>query len=169
MSEIPECPSDKGHAWVTGKIDESGKMVSRKCRRCGYLDEFAEGGDTMSETTQQNRPTYKYDLLQEAKFVQEPVTEVEINNEWEESVIRVHAIQEYNGTAWRCLIEDGRGDGDPRVSFAKSYWDSDVDVLRDWSRLATGRLSGSQELPAWESLFAVFNAALGEYQREVTE
>jgi len=122
----------------------------------------------MSEITFSNheRPTYKRDLLEKAKDAQEPVTEVEVNDSG--STTRVHAIQEYDGTAYRVMIKQYHGsDSPPDVEFARSRWDSDARVMRDWSPLATGRLGGPQDLPSWESLFTVFNAALGVYNREI--
>lgn len=113
-----------------------------------------------------NEPVYKRDLLEEAKDAQEPVTEIETTDDG--LTTRVHAIQEYDGTAYRAMIKHyERSDGPPRVQFAKTRWNSDAKVMRDWSDMATGRLSGPQDLPSWESLFTVFNAALGEFNREV--
>lgn len=110
-------------------------------------------------------PIYKRDLLEKAKDAQEPVTEVEVSDKGRTT--RIHAIQEYDGVAWRVLIRQfSESDDPPSVSFCKSYHDSDVKVMRDWSSLATGRLNGPQDLPSWESLFTVFNAALHEYNRE---
>lgn len=114
------------------------------------------------------RPTYKRELLEESKGAQEPVTEVEYSEDGH--TLRVHAIQEYDGVAYRAMIRsDARSDSDPTVSLARSRWESDVGQLRDWTALATGRLSGPKDLPAWESLFTVFNAALGAYYDETVE
>lgn len=108
------------------------------------------------------RPTYKRDLLEDAKDTEEPVTEVEITDD--ERTVRVHAIQEADGVAYRAQIEEYLpSDSDASVSFARSRWNSDAKVFRDWSPLATGALSGPQDLSSWESLFTVFNAALDEY------
>lgn len=119
----------------------------------------------MSES-KRPRPAYKRELLEEAKDAQTPVTEVDVSENGHTT--RVHAIQEYDGVAYRAQItHDDRSDSPPGVQFGKSHWDSDVGVMRDWSSLATGSLSGPQDLPAWESLFTVFNATLGVYNREV--
>jgi len=119
-----------------------------------------------AESVLHSRPAYKRDLLREAIDTHEPVTEVDTAVDG--AVVRVHAIQEYDGVAYRAAIKnDERSDQDPSVSFARSRWNSESYILRDWSSLATGALSGPQHLPAWESLFTVFNAALGVYNREV--
>jgi hypothetical protein len=111
-------------------------------------------------------PIYKRELLEEAKDAQEPVTKVEVSDKGRTT--RVHAIQEYDGVAWRVMIRHYSESDDPQsVSFSKSYHDSDVKVMRDWSGMATGRLSGPQDLPSWESMFTVFNAAMHEFNREV--
>jgi len=122
--------------------------------------------DDLDGVVEHPEPIYKRELLEKAKEVQEPVTEIEVSDDGRTT--RVHAIQEFDGVAWRALIRHYEpSDGQPSVSFAKSYHDSDAKVMRDWSSLATGRLSGPQDLPSWESLFTVFNAALGKFNREV--
>lgn len=119
-------------------------------------------------TDEIDRPVYKRELLEEAKESQEPVTEVDVSDTGRTT--RVHAIQEYDGVAYRAQITVHKGsDSPPGVQFGKCYWDSDVGVMRDWTSLATGRLSGPQDLPSWESLFTVFNSALGLYNREVLD
>jgi hypothetical protein len=111
-------------------------------------------------------PVYKRDLLEDAKDAEEPVTEVEVSDSGRTT--RVHAIQECDGVAYRAQITvDEKGESPPSIQFGRTYWDSDAKVMREWLSLATGRLSGPQNLPAWESLFTVFNAALGAFNREV--
>lgn len=115
---------------------------------------------------QHAEPIYKRDLLEKAKEAQEPVTEIDVSDKGRTT--RVHAIQEYDGVAWRAMIRyHDHSDDPPSVKFAKSYHDSEAKAHREWWSLATGRLSGPQDLPSWESLFTVFNAALGVYNREV--
>lgn len=119
----------------------------------------------MTKTTRK-RPSYKRELLERAKGTEEPVTEVDWNDSGR--AVRVHAIQEYDGTAYRAQITDYvKFESSPSVKFAKSYWNADVGTLQDWTPLATGSLSGPQDLSSWESLFTVFNSALGVYNREV--
>lgn len=119
-----------------------------------------------ADDTDRPRPAYKRGLLEKAKEAEEPVTEVDVSKSGH--VTRVHAIQEYDGVAYRAQITyDERSDSPPRVKFGRSRWDSEVGVLADWSSLATGSLPGPQNLPAWESLFTVFNSALGLFNREV--
>lgn len=111
-------------------------------------------------------PIYKRDLLEEAKDAAEPVTEVDVSDNGRTT--RVHAIQESDGVAYRAQITSREGsDSPPSVSFGESHWDSDVKTMRKWSSLATGALTGPQNLSRWESLFTVFNAALSEFNREV--
>lgn len=123
--------------------------------------------DTQSGVgTEHKEPLYQRELLEKAKGAQEPVTNVEDDGD----TIRVHAIQEYDGTAWRAMIRAYRpSDSPPSVSFAESHWEADHKTMREWSALATGRLSGPQRLPRWESLFTVFNSALGEYKRLIEQ
>lgn len=109
-------------------------------------------------------PVYKRGLLEKAKSEQTPVTETETSDDGRTT--RIHAIQETDGEAYRAMIRCYEpSDSPPTVQFAKSYWDADAKVLRDWSNMATGRLGGPQDLPAWESIFTVFNAALNEFNR----
>lgn len=71
---------------------------------------------------------------------------------------------------WRADIEDNRNpeyESTPSVSFHKCYPTSRAEIMQSWSPLATGRLSGPKELPAWEALFTVFNAALQAYHGEI--
>jgi hypothetical protein len=122
----------------------------------------------MAEQSTRTRPTYKRELLEEAKDATIPVTEVNVSKSGHTT--RVHAIQESDGGAYRAQItHDERSDSPPRVQFEKCYWDSDVAVMQDWSSLATGSLPGPQDLPSWESMFTVFNAALRVYNRQVRD
>jgi hypothetical protein len=122
----------------------------------------------MTEQSTRTRPTYKRELLEEAKNTKIPVTEVNVSKSGHKT--RVHALQDYDGEAYRAQItHDERSDSPPKVQFEKCYWDSDVAVMQDWSSLATGRLSGPQDLPSWESLLTVFNAALRVYNRQVRD
>lgn len=119
----------------------------------------------MSENGTYCEPIYQRELLEEAKDAQEPVTEVEVSDNGRTT--RIHAIQEYDGVAWRVMIRNhSESDDPPSVSLCKSHHDSEVKVMRDWSSMATGRLSGPKDLPSWESIFTVFNAALHEYNKE---
>jgi len=127
-----------------------------------------DGTEQTAEEIGRQRPSYMRELLEEAKEVQEPVTEIEWTDE--DRTVRVHAIQEHDGVAHRVLIKDHRRfDDGPTVSFAVSRWDSKLGVLRDWSKQATGRLGGPKALGAWERYFTVFNAALGVFNREVRD
>lgn len=105
------------------------------------------------------------DLIEKARDAEQPVTEV-IDEKYAHRTI-YRAAQFRDGVVWRADIDtvDDREEFDstPSVKFSKCCPDSDVKVLRDWSPLATGRLSGPQDLPAWEALFTVFNAVLHEY------
>lgn len=117
----------------------------------------------MSEQSSE-RPYYKRELLEEAKRTSGSVTETDVNDSG--TVARVHAIEEKGGVAYRAMIKyNSRSTDGPRVTFASSTWDSDVGVLAGWSKLAVGRLSGPQTLEPWERIFAVFRAALEEYER----
>ena len=111
-------------------------------------------------------PLYQ-DLIDEAQESEEPVTVV---SEVSDHRHVYRAAYEVDGTVWRADIdtvdEREKFDSTPSVKFARCYPDSDADIMREWSSLATGRLSGPQKLPAWESLFVVFNAVLGLYTRE---
>jgi hypothetical protein len=122
----------------------------------------------MTEQSTQTRPTYKRELLEEAKDAKTPVTEVNVSQSGHTT--RIHAIQEYDGDAYRAQItHDERSDSPPNVQFGKSYSDSDVPVMQDWSSLATGSLPGPRDLQSWKSLFTVFNAALSVYNRQVRD
>lgn len=43
--DTPVCVGDEDHAWVSGSVEELDgggfEIVSRQCRRCGYVDELA--------------------------------------------------------------------------------------------------------------------------------
>ena len=111
-------------------------------------------------------PYYKHELVEKAMAAQEPVSEVEWSDD--ERTLRVFAIQEVDGTAWFASIEDYLpGDGSPSVDFKSCYPHSEHRTFRKWTSLATGRLTGPQKLPDWESIFTVFNVALSAYTREV--
>lgn len=107
---------------------------------------------------------YVEHLVERAKEAEEPVTE--ISREMDTRPL-YHAVQEHDGTAWRVTIDTGdirpEYDSTPHVTFARCFPDAEWEAMREWSSLATGRLSGPQSLPAWESLFTVFNAALRLY------
>lgn len=112
------------------------------------------------------RPTYKRELLEEAKDADGPITEVD----WSDSKrrVNVNAIWAHDGVAYRVEITaHPEFDSDPQVSFARSHYDSDAGVMRDWSSLATGRLSGPQDLASWSALFTVFKHAQAEFNLEV--
>lgn len=120
-----------------------------------------------AESTLQGRPYTDRDLLREALDEQEPVTKVEERSDG--AVVHVAAIQEYDGTAYRCtLTHDERSGNEPRVSFYQAHWNSSAEIIQGWSPLATGCLSGPQHLGRWESLFTVFNAAIGTLYEEVS-
>lgn len=107
-------------------------------------------------------------LVEKAIESQEPVSDFEWRRDGEE--LRIDAVQEFDGTAWRASIEYREwSDGSPSVSFSKCQPQADHEHFRGWTAMATGRLSGPQNLPAWESLFTVFNAALHEFNREVRD
>jgi hypothetical protein len=122
----------------------------------------------MTEQSTRTRPSYKRELLEDAKDAEIPVTEVNVNESG--NATRVHAIQECDGDAYRVQITyDERVDSPPSVQFGRCYWDADVAVMRDWSSLATGSLAGPYDLASWESLFTVFNAALRVYNRQIRD
>lgn len=155
MDEATDHAED-AHNIVTNAVLDSVRRVEREER------ELATDGGKV----EYREPVYKRDLLEEAKQAEEPVTEIEVSDEGRTT--RVHAIQEYGGTAWRVMIRHySASENSASVSFAKSHHQSDAKVMRDWTDMATGRLSGPKDLPSWESLFTVFNIALHEYNREV--
>jgi hypothetical protein len=130
-------------------------------------DVLPDGGTRETEDSDPYpEPIHKRDLLEAAKSVAEPVTEVEVIHNG--SSTHIHAIQECDGVAWMVMIRHHSEFDDPAsVSFAKSYHNSKSKQLRRWSDMATGALSGPKDLPSWESIFTVFNAALGQFNREV--
>ena len=70
-------------------------------------------------------------------------------------------------TCWRADIDhDARWDGGANVKFARCNPLADHEFVRDWTPLATGSLSGPQKLAAWQSLFAVFDAAVEFFNEE---
>jgi hypothetical protein len=107
-------------------------------------------------------PVYCRHLVEMATGAQEPVTEVDDTG----SRVHYRAVQERDGKVWFVEITDGEYYDEPNVAFRRSVPDSEAEILRKWTSLATGRLSGPQQLPAWEAIFTVFNAALGLYQKE---
>jgi hypothetical protein len=120
----------------------------------------------MTKQSTGTRPTYKRELLEEAKNAKAPVTEIDVSESGHTT--HVHAIHECEGVAYRAQItHDEHSESPPNVQFGKSYYYSDVPVMQDWSSIATGSLPGPQKLPSWESLFTVFNAALSVYNRQV--
>lgn len=111
------------------------------------------------------------ELVDRAMRSQEPVTEVREIGEYR----RTYTAVQYDPkteTVWRAYIDaDHHPDyeSSPSVHFSKCHPTSSAKIMQKWTSLATGRLSGPQGLSAWESLFTVFNAALGVYNREGRE
>ena len=106
------------------------------------------------------------DFVEHAMRSEEPVTETRSSGEDR----TIYSAAQYDPDAemcWRAdIAHDTRSDGSPRVTFSKCRPTADHETLRDWSPLATGRLSGPQRLPAWEALFTVFNTVLAFYRQE---
>lgn len=119
-------------------------------------------------STERSRPTYKRELLEEAKDADGPVTDVD----WPKSGrrVNVNSIWAHDGDAYRVEITaHPEYESEPNVTFAHSSYDSDVGVLRDWSSLATGRLTGPQDLASWSALFTVFKHAQATFNLEVRD
>jgi hypothetical protein len=120
------------------------------------------GGDT--EHLQMLYPEF----VDRAMRSQEPVTEIRKVGEYR----RIYSAAQYDPnteTVWRADIDADHHpdyDSNPSVQFSRCYPVSDSEIRQQWTRLATGRLSGPQKLGAWESLFTVFNIALSFYNRE---
>ncbi len=110
---------------------------------------------------------YEEELVYDAVESDEPVTKISRTSDHR---TLYHAFHEVDGTCWRATIDtlDEREEYDstPRVKFSRCSPDADLAMLREWTDLATGRLSGPQTLPEWESLFTVFNVALGLYHQD---
>jgi len=108
------------------------------------------------------------EFVDQAMRSQEPVTRVRESGERR----RIYEAAQYDAEheiVWRCDISaDHYSDYEttPRVHFNKCYPTASNKYMQKWSSLATGRLSGPQRLQPWESLFVVFNAALGLYKSE---
>lgn len=77
------------------------------------------------------------------------------------------AAVERDGTVFRADIDtmDDRAEFDstPRVSFHTLRHRDDAGKLSGWHSVATGHLSGPQELPQWRGLTTAFEAALERY------
>ena len=124
----------------------------------------------MSDSTEAVEPE-QLDMIY-AEFVEramqseEPVTETRSSG----GSRTIYSAAQYDPetmVCWRAdIAHDLRTDGSPHVRFSKCRPTADHEILRDWSPLATGRLSGPQCLPAWEALFTVFSAALTFYHQE---
>lgn len=127
---------------------------------------------TMSEDGDLDHlPMLYAEIVDEAMRSQEPVTEVLDTGEHR---VTYRAVQydPNTETVWRADIsadEHPDYDNEPRVKFAKCYPTSDLEMMQEWTSKATGSLSGPQKLGPWESMFTVFNEALGLYQRESRE
>lgn len=109
---------------------------------------------------------YLQELVERALEAEEPVVRVDHADHSR----TYHAAMQYENIVYRVTIDtiDDRDeyDSDPQVTFAKCYPDAELDVLRRWTNVATGRLYGPQHLEVWERLFTAFNAALGSYHDE---
>lgn len=111
------------------------------------------------------------EFVDRAMRSQEPVREIRESGEHR----RIYSAAQYDPSSevvWRADISaDHHPDYEttPSVKFSKCYPTSSAEGMQKWTALATGRLSGPQDLEPWESLFTVFNAALGLYNREVRQ
>lgn len=125
----------------------------------------------MSETDTEHLEMLYAEIVDRAMRSQEPVTEIREVGEHR----RIYSAVQYDPddeVAWRSDIDaDLHPDYDttPSVKFSKCHPTASSETLQQWTSLATGRLSGPQDLPHWESLFTVFNVALGLYNREVRQ
>ena len=111
---------------------------------------------------------YQADLIERALVAEEPVTKVD--RTYDHHTL-YHAIQEVGGVCWRCTLDtvDEREEYESSISvqFAKCWPKSDSKAFRQWSSMATGRLSGPQSLSSWERLFTAFNAVATLYHDDV--
>lgn len=111
------------------------------------------------------------EFVDRAMRSQEPVTETREVGKYR----RIYSAAQYDPdreVVWRADIDADHHpewDTDPSVSFSKCYPNSTVSVMQDWSSLATGRLTGPQDLDSWNALFTVFYAALDHYHSEVDD
>lgn len=109
------------------------------------------------------------ELVDRAMRSQEPVAD----HEWigdHRFIVRAAQFDPDTETVWRANIDvdtHPEYDTPPSVGFSKCYPLATEDWLQTWTALATGRLSGPQKLPAWETMFVVFNAALTEYHAAI--
>lgn len=107
---------------------------------------------------------YREDLVEHALAREETVLDVD----WVgDTRCLYHAVQERDYTVWRATLDvDYYPDSDttPSVKFARCHPHSDADVMQKWTSLATGRLSGPQDLKPWRRMFAVFEAAVECYE-----
>jgi len=79
----------------------------------------------------------------------------------------VRAVLDAGNRFYRCDIRWANSHSDdPRVSFKKCHPYSDAKVTRKWTSIATGRMSGPQEMEQWTHLMTVFDAARNRYQLE---
>jgi len=107
------------------------------------------------------------ELVDRAMRSQGPVTEIrELGTHR-----RVYSAAQFDlesEIVWRANITDygPEFDSAPNVTFSTCCPTASPEIMQEWTSIATGRLSGPQKLAPWESLFAVFNAALRCYNQE---
>lgn len=126
-------------------------------------------GEVEQEVKQDELDMLYPEFVERAMNSQEPVTRIDECGEYR---TRYESAQ-YDPNeeiVWRCSItydSHPENDSEPSVEFNRAMPKAEVNTLQKWSSVATGRLSGPQKLGSWESMFTVFNAALGLFNREV--
>lgn len=110
-------------------------------------------------------------LVYRAMKSHDPITNIKEISETRKMYTAVYFNQE-NETAWRAYIDvDNYGgyDESPSIHFSKCYPNSSYESMEKWSALATGRLSGPQDVHSWHSIMKVFNTSYELYQNDIQD
>lgn len=133
-------------------------------------DQQTDDTDNTSDASDQEPPLrldmHYPELVEEAIQIDGPVTQVSQSGR-DRTIYRAVQYDQATQTAWMCYIDVDtypERESSPTIHFSRCHPRGKTQSLREWTSVATGRLSGPQTLTPWKQLFAVFTAAHQLYQ-----